>query len=80
MKLWFLYRLLPAKPGETISLVIRAQNMSEARIIASNTSRSEGGDTWLDPAISGCERLLTTGNSHFILREVKPYWEKSNEC
>ena len=71
MKLWFIYRTSPAQPGETVSFVVRAENVTKARTLAANASGKETAAVWLDPSTSACDRLLAGGEPHFILREIK---------
>ena len=67
---------------KAVGFVVRAATEDEARRLANENGGDEvgevrnlvyrtGGDPWLDPALSSCVELASTGPSGLIIRDFK---------
>lgn len=73
MKLWILERS-PFQPAMVIydasnGFVVRAEDETRARLLASQHKGDEGASTWMDPALSSCRELTVDGPEQMILRD-----------
>ena len=72
MKLWKIERLSnDVGYDEFDSFIIRAENETEARVIAAENCADEGTTVWLDSRYSTCKEINKEGEKEVILSSFK---------
>jgi hypothetical protein len=56
---------------KTFGVIVRAENESEARQLASKMAGDEGSEVWLDPSTTVCDILLAEGPPEVIMVDFK---------
>lgn len=71
-----LFLLTPVKKWDpwydrAFGFVVRAENETLARTLASARAGQEGHEAWKNPKLTMCKELTTSGESGIILRDYK---------
>ena len=71
MKLYMLKPIVAWNPwyDKVFGIVVRAENETEARTVASIWAGDEGGAVWHDPLLTTCEVLEAEGNPGMIIKD-----------
>jgi hypothetical protein len=71
MTLWILRPVTDWKPwyDKSFGFVVRAENESAARVIASENAGDEGAAAWLKSEETTCQELTADGPATMILRD-----------
>ena len=56
---------------KAFGFVVEARSEAEARQLANEDGGDECGDPWLDPEMSTCERLRTTGKPRIVIQDFR---------
>jgi hypothetical protein len=53
----------------SFGVVVRAKDEQQARLLAASVAGDEGEAVWLDPALTSCSPLKSTGQAGVVLQD-----------